>query len=98
MPLMKDCPHTLRSGASVVVTAITGIPTCSFCERIALVAEVARLTECLKKANSDTEEFERRWYLMMDERDQWKQRAYDHTCSDDCSNHDEALCLPDPQT
>ena len=33
----------------------------------ALVAEVARLTECLSKANSQAERFERHWYLRGDE-------------------------------
>jgi hypothetical protein len=32
-----------------------------------LHAEVARLTECLTRANGQTEEFERKWYLSCDE-------------------------------
>jgi hypothetical protein len=35
----------------------------------ALVAEVERLTACLAKANSNHEEFERKWYLACEERD-----------------------------
>ena len=32
-------------------------------------AEIERLTKCLKKANSQTEDFERRWYLATDKSD-----------------------------
>jgi len=41
---------------------------CAECVR-ELRTENARLAECLKKANSQTEEFERKWYLVKDERD-----------------------------
>ncbi len=36
-------------------------------EIAALQVEVARLTSCLERANSQTEEFERKWYLSCDE-------------------------------
>ncbi len=36
-------------------------------ERDALRAEVERLTSCLKRANEQAEEFERKWYLRADE-------------------------------
>lgn len=33
------------------------------------LAEIERLTNCLQKANAQTEHFERQWYLVGDERD-----------------------------
>jgi chromosome segregation ATPase len=38
-------------------------------ERDRLRAEVTRLTACLAKANTNHEDFERRWYLACDEND-----------------------------
>ena len=42
------------------------------CEICGLEAEVERLTECLKNANNNHEEFERKWYLAIDEQDELK--------------------------
>ncbi len=41
----------------------------------ALRAEVERLTECLKRANEQAEEFERKWYLRGDEVERLRETA-----------------------
>ncbi len=41
----------------------------------ALRAEVERLTECLKHANFQAEEFERKWYLRLDEVERLREAA-----------------------
>jgi hypothetical protein len=41
----------------------------------AAVAEVERLTECLKRANGNHEHFERLWYLEKDQSDQLRERV-----------------------
>lgn len=45
------------------------------CQCHALRAEVERLTGCLKRANDQAEEFERRWYLRGDEVEQFRKDA-----------------------
>ena len=43
----------------------------------ALAAEVKRLTECLKQANSQAEHFERKWYLEVDAAERLRAAASD---------------------
>ena len=38
----------------------------------ALTAEIRRLTECLKRANSQAEHFERQWYLAADDAERYR--------------------------
>lgn len=54
------------------------------CE-VALATEVARLREALKVANSQAEDFERKWYLRGDELDALREAAGKVTCAT-CGN------------
>lgn len=72
----QSCGHSI---VWLIVSAETGEPLyCDICNtrselRDALQmeasakSEIARLADCLKTANAHTEEFERKWYLAMDE-------------------------------
>lgn len=72
----QSCGHSI---AWLIASAETGEPLyCDICNtrselrdalQMEAVAkfEIARLTDCLKIANAHTEEFERKWYLAIDE-------------------------------
>ena len=58
-----DKPEECDANAAYIAAANPSAILELLAERDALKAENERLTNCLKKANDQTEDFERRWYL-----------------------------------
>jgi hypothetical protein len=69
----------------------------------AAVAEVDRMTECLKRANANHEHFERLWYLEKDQNDRLRkwvkelEQAGERVAGDDTASLNAGLSLPNLQ-